>query len=129
MSAPITGITGQVDFAGIVDSDVVYRVHAWSLDVTGDTHDVTDFASAGWREHVAGLKGWTASLEMYVDDTNQIVPSDVGSNATIKLYLNTTDYYHGKGIVNGHSPATTIDGIATQSLSVQGTSDLFYTES
>jgi len=123
----IPGYDGELDWGAIVDSDVVYRAHSWSLDVAGDTHDTTDFDSNGWREFTRGLNSWSGSIELYVDSTNQIVPSDVGSTATIKLYVNSTDYMHGQAICSGWHPATTVDGVATQSLDFQGTSDMWFT--
>lgn len=128
MGTPIVGFNGQVDLGVIVDSDVAYQTHAWSLDIAGDTLDTTGFTSDGWRTFLAGLKGWTGSVELYVDDTNQVQPSDVNAAAVdSRFYLNSTDYLHGKVIVNGWSPATTVDGLATQSLTIQGTSDLWFT--
>ena len=122
----IKGYDAQVDLGVIVDSDVAYRTSGWSLDVAGDTHDVTDFTSEGWREFLAGLKGWSGTIEKFVDDTNQIVPSDVGATATITLYLNSTHYLRGSAILNGWNPSVAVGDAETESLSFQGTSDLFY---
>ena len=126
MSTPIKGYQGKLDFGAVIDSDLSYRTHAWSLDVAADTVDVTDFTTEQWREFCAGLKTHSGSAELYVDDTNLLQPSDVGSTATFRCYLNDTHYLTGKGIVNSWNPATTVDGVATQSIGWQGTSDLFF---
>jgi len=125
--APIAGFNGSVDFGTIVDSDVAYRTHAWSTDISADSLDTTDFTSAGWREFIAGLKSWSGTVEMYVDSTNRIVPSDVGNStlATITLDLDGTSKLQGKAFVTSWNPAVTVDGVETQSLGFQGTSDLF----
>ena len=125
----IKGFTGSVDFGAIIDSDMAYRTSSWTLDVAADTPDVTDFTSTGWREFVSALKTFSGSLELFVDSTKQIQPSDIGATATIKLYFNTTDYISGLGIVNGWNPSVTVDGVAQQSVSFQGTSDMFFTSS
>lgn len=124
--AVIKGYDGHVDWGTIMDSDVAYRAHSWTLDVEGDTEDITDFDSTGWREFVGTLKGWSGSVELYRDDTNTVDPTDVNSQATLKLYLNATHYFSGPAIVTGIHPAHTIDGVATQSIDFQGTSDLNY---
>jgi len=124
--AVITGHDGQVDWADIVDSDVAYRTHAWSLDLVGDTHDVTDFTSTGWREFVAGLKGWSGTVELYIDGAYSPVPSDVGSSARLHLYL-SDNYLDGTAICTGWHPSVSVDGVETQTLDFQGTSDLTFT--
>ncbi len=37
----------------------------WTLDLTCDMLDSTEFASSGWRTFKAGLKGWTGTAEGY----------------------------------------------------------------
>ena len=123
----IAGYNGQLDWGAIVDSDMAYRTNAWSLDVVADALDATDFTSAGWREFIAGLKGWTGSIELFVDSTKRIQPSDVGATAALKLYLSDGQYLNGSGICIGWHPAVSVDGIETQTLDFQGTSDLFIT--
>lgn len=127
--AQIKGYDGQLSWVGIADSDVAFNFYSWTLDVAGDTHDVTDFTSAGWRQHLGGLKGWTVTVELYTDSTNQVQPSDLGSSAQLRMYMNSTDYYRGLAICNGFSPAVAVDGVETTGLSFQGTSDLFMTSS
>ena len=125
----VKGYDGSLDFGALIDSDTSYRTHSWTLDVSADTQDVTDFTSEGWREFVSTLKAWSGSCELFVDSVSatQIQPSDIGSSATIKMYINNADYLYGSAIVSGWNPATDVQGVATQSLSFQGTSDLFYT--
>ena len=127
--AVIKGYDGAVDFGVIVDSDMAYTTNGWSLDVTADTADITDFTSTGWREFLSNLKSFSGSLELFVDATKQVQPSDIGAQTGIRLYFNTTDYLWGQAIVTGWNPASAVDGVATQSLAFQGTSDLFFTSS
>ena len=122
----IKGFDGQIDFGVIIDSDVAYRTSGWSVDLAGDTHDVTDFTSVGFREFIAGLKGWSGTIDKFIDGTNQIVPSDVGSEAQITLYLNATHYLHGKAILTGWNPSVAVGDAETESLAFQGSSDLFF---
>jgi len=123
--AEIKGYTGQVDLATIVDSDTAYNTHAWSLDITADNLDTTKFSTTGWRTGVAGLKGWSGSVELYTDSTNRLQPSDVGSEVTGRFYINATNGLTGKCYIGGWHPAVAVDGIETQTLDIQGSSDLF----
>lgn len=124
--ATIYGHNGQVDLGGVVNSDVSYNTHAWSLDITADVADITDFTTNGWRKYASGgLKGWTGSVELYVDGTNRIVPSDVSSEVTGHFYHSSGVMLAGKCIISGWHPAVSVDGIQTQTLDVQGSSDLF----
>ena len=123
--AVIAGYTGQLDMADIVDSDVAYNVHAWSADVTCDELDSTVFQTPGWRTKVAGLKSWSASVEIYTDGTYRIVPSDMGSIVACKLYINTTVGVMGNGMITGWTINAAVDGLETTTLAIAGTSDLF----
>jgi len=53
--AAIAGYTGTVDGA-------CNEIKSWSVTLTTDVLDATDFCSSGWREFVAGLQGGTGSL-------------------------------------------------------------------
>ena len=136
---PIAGYDGAVlwgtyysdvtsDFWDGILSDVGYRTHAWGMDVGADTLDTTDFTSEGWREFKAGLKSWTGTIEMYVDSDTQIQESDVGGQAYLRLFLNANQVLKGEAHCIGQSPSVTVDGIETQTLTFQGTSDLFHSD-
>jgi len=126
--AELRGYGGQVDWETIIDSDLSYNVHSWSLDVSADALDVTNFDSTGWRKQLSGLKGWTGTIEAYIpsDVSLRFQPSDVGSEATLKLYVDSTHYYYGKAICTGVSPSVSVDGVETQTFNFTGSSDLFY---
>ena len=124
----VLGYNGEVDWATIIDSDQSYNTYSWSADITSEAHDVTNFDSTGWRKFLAGLKGWSGTVEMYIDSdtTYHIQPSDVGSSAALKLYLDSTHYITGSAICTGWHPAVAVDGVETQTLDFQGASDLTY---
>ena len=123
----ITGYSGQIDWGATLDSDTAYNTHSWSLDVTADIHDITDFTTSGWRKQTAGLKGWSGTMEIYVDDTVWVETSHVGANVALKLYLNDTKYFSGNAICSGIHPAVSVDGIETQTIDFAGSSDLSFT--
>ena len=129
--AKLSGYGGGFQFAGTtpVISDANQNIYSWSAEIACDALEVTGFANAGQRTYIRGLRGWTATAEAYLDGTNVVHPSDVGEVGDIKLHVDTGDkYYHGDAILTGVSPSVAVDGVATQSLSFQGLSDLSYSD-
>lgn len=122
--AKLAGYGGNVDWAAIFTSDGGYCALSWSLDITADMLDVTCFESTGDRGFIRGLKQWTGSIELKVDSANQIVPSDVGASAVIKLFLDDTSYLTGTALCSGWHPSVSVDSEETQTLDIQGTGAL-----
>jgi len=126
--AELRGYEGHVDLATLIDSDAGWGTHSWSVDVGAETHDTTSFDSTGWKKFLAGLKSWTATVELYTgsDATYRIAPSDLGTEYVGRFYFDGTDKVGltGKCLLSGWSPAVSVDGVQTQSLSLQGSSDL-----
>ena len=124
--ATMAGYEGKVVW-GTVISDVGYNVHAWSMDVTVDPLETTDFADAGNKTFIRGLKSWSGSVEVYADSTNNITVADVGSSATVQLYVNATKYWSGSALCTGWHPAVAVDGVVSGTLDFQGSGLLTYT--
>ena len=128
--AVIEGFDGRFDWAGVVDEAAPsdgYNTHTWSLDIVADQHDITDFTSTGWRKFSSGLRSWTGTVELFTDNLNFIQPSDVGEEALVKLYINNTKFLSGLARVSGWHPTVTVDAVSTQTLDIQGSSDLSFT--
>jgi len=128
--ATIHGYNGQIDLGAVLDSDVAWQTNSWSLSIEADVPENTTFATTGWRTFAAGgLKGWTGTVELFTDNTVRMEPSDVGTEVTGTFYISdTTDYLLGKCIISGWSPsAEATGGLQTQSITLQGSSDLFST--
>lgn len=122
--AEIAGYGGKFVFGSAV-SDTKHNLHSWSLDYKAEALDVTGFADGGDKTFIRGLKEWSASVDAYADGTYEIPPSDVGANARLHLYTySDTRYYTGPALLTGVSPAASVDGVVTQALTFQGTSDL-----
>ena len=124
--AELAGYGGSVAFSTIV-SDAACA-NSWSLDVSLDTHDVTDFCStSAWREFISGLKGWTATVDAKINGTDVIDATDIGTTASLSLYIDSTQYYSGSAILNSVSPSVSVDAEETVSLGFQGTGALTFT--
>lgn len=64
--------------------DISGHIAQVDIEVSVDTHDVTTFASSGWKESTGGLAGWTASLEGFYDSAS------TGFAAQIEAALGST---------------------------------------
>jgi len=96
----------------------------WTIDNVADTHDVTDFTSTGWREQIAGLKGWSGTAERHW--INPLAVGGLSRKAILRFYLDEGNkvYYHGWGFVSGYHPSTAVDALVEETLDFQGTDRL-----
>ena len=131
----IAGKAGAVyiDAAGGTPAEAA-DIQSWSLDVSADALDVTAFDDNGWRTFVAGLKGWTATVEAkwnYADANQKDFWDNLGASVDLKLYIDeaNTKYFSGTGIVTGVSPSVSVDGTADVTFTIQGTGSLTYNTS
>lgn len=113
---------------------VIAEMREWQLETTGETADATSINSAqsnsGWRTHVATLKGWTASVTCWWDetDTNGQQTIDVGTSADLKFYpegdTSGDTFFSGTGIVTGVNRSAALEGIVEAVFTFQGTGAL-----
>ena len=121
------GFTWTISDVTVSDAD--YNIYSWNLDLTCDVGETTNFADAGNRTYIRGLKGWAGSAETYVDGTNSFQPSDVGYSGVVKLYTERGDkYWFGTAFLTGVHPKVSVDAVPTQTIDFQGTSTLAYSD-
>lgn len=120
-----TGSEGTVK----VGSNAVAEIRSYSVEQTGDTVEDTTMGDS-WRTHKPTLKSWTASVDVYWDETDTTGQGalTVGSEVTLNLYPegSTTgdSYFTGTGIVTGKTVTASFDGMVESTISVQGTGTL-----
>lgn len=120
-----TGSEGTVK----VGSNAVAEIRSYSVEQTGDTVEDTTMGDS-WRTHKPTLKSWTASVDVYWDETDTTGQGalTVGSEVTLNLYpegASTGDsYFTGTGIVTGKTVTASFDGMVESTISVQGTGTL-----
>ncbi len=124
-------IAGKSGKLGLGTSTVV-DVSSWSLELGADTLDVTALGG-DWKMFIAGLKEWSASAEgfysVHTDTTGQKALQDAYLNSTtvsLKLYVNTTNYYSGSAYISGLSVEDPVDDTVSISFEFQGTGILAY---
>ena len=94
-------------FAGYTTLGGFYN---WSIDLTADALESTDFDSTGWRTFTAGLKGWTGSAERYwasgSEDMMTLYMVSTPKLAVLQFFTENetgSDYYTGWGYITGFS--------------------------
>lgn len=120
-----TGSEGTVK----VGSNAVAEIRSYSVEQTGDTVEDTTMGDT-WRTHKATLKSWTASVDVYWDETDTTGQGalTVGAEVTLNLYpegASTGDsYFSGTGIVTSKTVTASFDGMVESTIAVQGTGQL-----
>lgn len=120
-----TGSEGTVK----VGANAIAEIRSYSVEQTSDTVEDTTMGDT-WRTHKTTLRSWTASVDVFWDetDTNGQVALTVGSEVTLNLYPegSTTgdSYLTGTGIVTSKSISASFDGMVESTIAVQGTGTL-----
>jgi hypothetical protein len=119
-----TGSEGTVK----IGSDQLAEVRSYTIESSGETIEDTSMGDAA-RTYKAGLTTFTASFEVYFDETDTAQGAvDAGASITFSVYPEGDTagdtYYTGSGIVTGRSITASFDGMVEMSLSVQGSGAL-----
>ena len=119
-----TGSEGTVK----IGSDTLGEIRSYTIESTGETIENSTMGLSA-RTYVAGLTTFTASFEVYFDETDTAQNSvDAGATITFSVYPEGDTagdtYYTGSGIVTGRSITASFDGMVEMSLSVQGSGAL-----
>ena len=125
----IVGHEGSVSVA----SGSMGNAKAWSLDVTQETVDTTDFDSNGWKESTATLNSWSGSITAIFDASGTAEGAlqtglTGGSSVTLELTLGagsgSYDVYSGSAIITGQSVTNDVNGIVEATFNFEGTGAL-----
>ena len=119
-----TGSEGTVK----IGSDQLAEVRSYTIESSGETIEDTSMGDAA-RTYKAGLTTFTASFEVYFDETDTAQGAvDAGASITFSVYPEGETagdtYYTGSCIVTGRSITASFDGMVEMSLSVQGSGAL-----
>ncbi len=82
-------------------SDDIAHVTNWTWNPSSNNPDWASSDTSGYKKRVAGIKDGTGTVDFKYDFTDRIHSTlDVGSEVTLKLYLNATDYFSVPAIVD-----------------------------
>ena len=112
---------------GIVwNTDLEINVRSWTLSTVSGVATGAHSSSAGWMQAVAGIKSWTASIEVYCDTTlAATAPWVQGATVALQLWDGSRNWI-GSGVISGVDYSCDIEGdtLVTASVAVQGTDGL-----
>lgn len=120
-----TGSEGTVH----VGANAIAEIRSYSIEETADTTEDTSMGDS-YRTHKITLKSWTASVDVFWDETDTngqetLVP---GAEVTINVYpegnASGDAYYTGTALVTSKSINASFDGMIEASISLQGTGAL-----
>ena len=98
--------------------------HAWSVEISAETHDITDFTSGGTgaRKFVGGLTSWTGSAERWWTYPLFSAFLQSGGRFIVRFYLDESggNYLTGWAEVSGITTNVATDGIVEEPISFQG---------
>lgn len=110
-------------------ANAIAEIRSYTISETGDTIEDSSMGDVA-RTYKAGLKTWTASVEVFWDETDTTGQGsfDVGSTVTLNVYPEGSTsgdmYYTGSAIVTGKTVNATFDGMVEASFTLQGTGAL-----
>lgn len=120
-----TGSEGTVK----VGANAIAEIRSYSIEQTADTVEDTTMGDA-WRTHKTTLKAWTATVDVFWDETDTTGQSAlvVGAEVTANFYpegSTTGDaYLYGTAIVTGKTVSASFDGMVESTITLQGTGTL-----
>ena len=122
----IQGYNGSVTVA----SGAMGNAKAWSLDISQETVDTTDFGSSAWKESQATLKSWSGSITAIFDESGTAEGAlqtglTAGSTVALDLQLGggtgSYDKYSGSANITSQSVTNDVNGIVEVTFSFEGT--------
>ena len=121
----IAGFGGSVK----VNGKNVAEISNWTMDLDADDIEVTSFDSDGWKEYIAGARGWAGSFEgnFAPDDTEgqgALISAWVNSeNVELQLDVNEDISFSGSAMITLSMEAA-VDDKVSFSCDFQGTGEL-----
>jgi len=112
-----------------VATNAVYHVTEWSIDFGVAADETTTFGD-DWKTFIAGLGEWTGSFSGSYDytDTNGqkaiqdliVTAAPTATLATMRFYVNASNYYSGTIFFTGLSINLSVSGVASFTITFTG---------
>jgi len=103
----------------------------WKLDMDVAMEEVTTFSSGGYKEFVAGLKGFSGSADAYWTDTDTADFMSNGEEVILVLYTDDTankNRYEGYAQLKKDSIDVQTKAVVKDTLNFEGDGTLYYRE-
>lgn len=112
------GYDANVTWAG-GHANATVNAHEWSLAVEADELDITGFTSTGWRKYIAGLKNWSGSFTVRLDDT-LAMPEPGGIETELKVLISAAFGFKGDAYCASINPTTAVEGTGSCTVNFRG---------
>ena len=99
---------------------VVPDTLSWRINPTVTTNAYATNSTSGWKKRTAGVKDWTATVSIILDDTTA-VPFTLGTSYDLEFHVDAggSNYYDGAAFFEGVTHEADIDGGTNQVLELQ----------
>ena len=113
----LSGKSGTLTGAGACGAT---EIKNWAVTATIDALDATSMASAGWKEHIAGLMGISGTFTCV--GTNPLEGAIAQTAAATLSLLTSSDgvTIEGKALITSAEASVSVDGIVTFNCSFVG---------
>jgi predicted secreted protein len=121
--------TGSEGVVRVGATNAIAEIRSFSIEETSDTTEDTVMGDS-WRTHKTTLKAWTASVDVFWDetDTNGQVALVNGASVTAGFYpegaTSGDTFLSGTALVTGRTINASFDGMIEASIQLQGTGPL-----
>jgi predicted secreted protein len=98
----------------------------WSIDFEQETTEATTFASNGWKEFAATVKGWSGSAEAYWGDDRFF--KSLGNIIVVKLFVDSgasQKCFEGFAIINSEGIESAVDELVTDKIDFEGVGPIY----
>ncbi len=114
-------MVAKAGFGGIVTlSGLTVGVKTWIMNMIADALETTTLADNQDRQYIAGLKGFSGSMEANWDTANTVAVGDIGL-ATFQFGSGGTDSVSASILLTGIDTENAFDGVISAGITFQGT--------
>lgn len=105
--AGISGKDGDVK----IGTTSICEIRKWSFNPKSNNPSYASNKTAGYKRRVAGVKDGSGSMEGAWDPaTPAVAVIDVGTDVTLKLYINATQFYSVPAVIDSFKVDVDVDG-------------------
>lgn len=115
-----------------IGANKVSSIENWSIDLGMDPLEITALGDE-WKQFISGLKEWSASADgsflIHTDTDGQTALQTAflnGTEVSLKLHVNETNYYSGSAYISSLSVEDPVDDKVSVSFEFQGNGELSY---
>lgn len=100
--------------AAKISTNIITDIGEWSLGLTNDLQDITEFGDT-WKSRISGLLDGTGTFSgrWDVGSTQQLACQTgflAGTSIALRLYVNASNYYSGTAFLKGQTPKANVSG-------------------